>query len=109
MQTPTRTENNVSTRRLQVNFKLPEAVSGRLRVAVERESKTQTVLALWKRGACSAGVAAKMLGVSFRSFLDLLAAHNIPYVESAPDDRASDRTALALLRRESKKRRPRAA
>lgn len=99
----------MASRQLQVRFTLPAALSDRFRVQVERESRRQTVLALWKRGACSGGVAAKMLGLSFRGFLELLAVHGIPYVEGSPDDDASDKKTLALLRRDAKKRRAAAA
>jgi hypothetical protein len=99
----------MATRHLQVNFKLPTTVSTRLKAQVERESRVQTVLALWKRGLCSGGMAAKMLGLSFRGFLELLAAHSLSYVESDPETLASDRRTLALLRREAKKRRASAA
>jgi hypothetical protein len=89
---------------LRVEFLVTEAMSARLRATVERESKTQTVLALWKHGVCSASVAAKMLGVSLRVFLALLAEHGLPYVDSTPDGRAGDRKALTHLRRAAKKR-----
>jgi predicted HTH domain antitoxin len=92
------------TTQLRVEFVVTEGMSARLRATVERESKTQTVVALWRHGVCSASVAAKMLGGSLRAFLVLLAEHGLPYVDSTPEGRAGDRRALTHLRRAAKKR-----
>jgi hypothetical protein len=47
--------------RLHVDLNIPDTVSNALREAVQQEAREQTVLALFRRGACSAGVAADLL------------------------------------------------
>ena len=91
---------------LHINFAVPGgAMTTRLKAAVQRESRQQTALALFKHGACSAGYAAKMLRLNLRDFFDLLREHGIPYSEASPEAQREDRSTLAWMRQQSKGRR----
>lgn len=94
----------MATHLLHIDLMLPNAVSPRFKSEVARESRTQTVLALFKRGACSAGVAAKMLRLSLHEFLVLLKEHGVPYSPGSRAATAADRRTLAVLRQQRSRR-----
>lgn len=93
-------EHAVATR-LQFALNVPSALSRRLKAEVAKESRVQTVLALFKRDACSAGVAAKMLGLSVHDFLDFLKQHDVPYAHGSAAATAADRRSLTWMRKQS--------
>lgn len=79
--------------RLHVDLNVPDTLSDALRQALQNEAREQTVLALFRRGACSAGVAAELLGRTYAEFLEERG------VDYAPGDAQGAETDEATLRR----------
>lgn len=82
---------------LHVELNIPDTVSDALRAALQVEAREQTVLALFRRGVCSAGLAAQLLGRNYAEFLEFLKAHGVAYAPAAPGDVDADRATLAWL------------
>ena len=74
--------------RLHVDLNIPDTVSDGLREALQNEAREQTVLALFRRSACSAGVAAELLGRNYAEFLEFLKERGVDY---APGDASNTR------------------
>ena len=81
--------------RVHMDFEIPAALNPRAKAAVERTLRAEAVLGLFKRRLCSGGFAAKLLGVTFAEFLELLKKHDIPYSRGSAGATAADRRALA--------------
>jgi len=79
---------------LQVDLTIPDTVSDGLREALQWEAREQTVLALFRRGVCSAGLAAQLLGQTYSEFLDFLKERGVDYAPGETRDSAADETAL---------------
>lgn len=90
--------------RLHMDFDIPDALNPRTKAAVERNLREEAVLGLFKRRLCSGGFAAKLLGLSFAEFLDLLKRHDIPYSRGSRAATAADRRAVARWGMERKRR-----
>lgn len=82
---------------LHVDLRVPDTVSDALREALQQEAREQTVLALFRRGLCSAGVAAELLGHTYGGFLDLLKERGVDYAPGAAGDTAADEATLRWL------------
>ena len=65
--------------RLQMEFDLPDAVDAATKATLERALRQEAVVALFRQERCSAGFAAKLLGVPLADFLALLAQQQVPY------------------------------
>ena len=65
--------------RLEVDLNIPDTLSDALRETLQQEARDQTVLALYRRGACSAGVAAELLGPTYAEFLEFLKERGVDY------------------------------
>jgi predicted HTH domain antitoxin len=85
--------------RLHVDLNIPDTVSDALREALQQEAREQTVLALFRRGACSAGVAAELLGRSYANFLEFLKEQGVDYAPGNAQDTAADEAALRWMDR----------
>lgn len=83
--------------RFNLDLRLPETISPRLRAKVARESRRQTVIALFQARACSAGLAAKLLGLSLREFHDLLAEYRVSVTDDSDAALAADLDSLEHL------------
>jgi predicted HTH domain antitoxin len=79
---------------------MPEPVSAGLKTEIVREA----ALALFKRGLCSAGVAAKLLGMSLVEFLDLLKKEGVTYSPEAADASEADLESLDWMDRQRRSR-----
>lgn len=55
-----------------------------------RRAKEWIALELFQEGIISAGKAAEILGQHKSAFLQLLAAHRLPYLDSAPEELEAD-------------------
>jgi predicted HTH domain antitoxin len=85
--------------RLHVDLNIPDTISDALREALQQEAREQTVLALFRRGACSAGVAAELLGRSYADFLEFLRERGVDYAPGNARDTAADEAALRWMDR----------
>ena len=92
--------------RLQVNLNIPDTVSDALREALQQEARDQTVLALYRRGACSAGVAAELLGRTYAEFLAFLKERGVDYAPGDAQDAAADETTLGWMNGHTNDRKP---
>ena len=92
--------------RLQIDLNIPDTVSDGLRAALQQEARDQTVLALYRRGACSAGVAAELLGRTYAEFLEFLKEQGVDYAPGDADDAAADETTLRWMNRQTNDRKP---
>ena len=90
--------------RLPVAFDLPDALNPRSKAAVERDLREEAVLGLFRRRLCSGGFAAKLLGLKFSEFLDVLKEHDIPYSRGSKAATTADRRAVARWGAERKQR-----
>ena len=90
--------------RLHMDFEMPEALNARSKAAVERDLRVEAVLGLFKRRLCSGGFAAKLLGLPFPEFLDVLKKHDIPYSRGSRAATDADRRALARWGQERRRR-----
>ena len=90
--------------RLHVEFDLPDALNPRSKAAVERDLREEAVLGLFRRRLCSGGFAAKLLGLKFSEFLDVLKEHDIPYSRGSKAATTADRRAVARWGAERKQR-----
>jgi predicted HTH domain antitoxin len=63
---------------IQVIVEVPEEVSDTMKAPVQAKAHEGVVLELWEAGELSARRAAEELGLTYRAFLDLLAARGIP-------------------------------
>ena len=86
-------------------FKIPGTLSVRVKSEVKRESRKQAALALFRRGACSAGIAARMLGMRLGEFIELLKKEGLSYVDDRDVTGVSDRRLLRQLRAHVRARR----
>lgn len=82
---------------LRVDLEIPDTVSPSLTAELKREMKHQAVLSLFRRGQCSAGVAARILHVSLHDFLEILKTNGIAYAPGDADDTAEDQRTLEWL------------
>jgi predicted HTH domain antitoxin len=82
---------------LHVDLNIPDTISDALREAIEREAREQVVLALFRRGSCSAGLAAELLGRSYAGFLDFLKERGVDYAPGNASDRSADEATLRWL------------
>lgn len=92
--------------RLHVDLNIPDTVSDALREALQLEAREQTVLALYRRGACSAGVAAELLGRTYAEFLEFLKERGVDYATGDAQDAAADKTTLRWMNRQTDDRKP---
>jgi predicted HTH domain antitoxin len=86
---------------LHVDLTIPDTVSDSLREALQQEAREQTVLALFRRGACSAGLAAQLLDLTYKDFLDFLKARGVGYAAGEINDTAADEATLRWLREQA--------
>lgn len=87
--------------RLQVDLNIPDTVSDALREALQQEARDQTVLALYRRGACSAGVAAELLGRTYTEFLEFLKERGVDYAPGDARDAAADNATLRWMNKQA--------
>lgn len=92
--------------RLHVDLNIPDTLSDALREALAQETREQAVLALFRRGACSAGVAAELLGRTYGSFLEFLKERGVDYAPGGAQDPAADKAALRWMDRQADGRKP---
>ncbi len=83
--------------RLHVDLNIPDTVSDGLRQTLQQEAREQVVLALFRRGVCSAGLAAELLGRSYHDFLDFLKERGVDYAPGSASDAAADKATLRWL------------
>lgn len=88
--------------RLQVDLNIPDTVSDALRKALQREAREQTVLALYRCGACSAGVAAELLGGTYAEFLEFLKERGVEYSPGDVQDAAADNATLRWMNKQAR-------
>ena len=81
--------------RLHMDFDIPEALNARSKAAVERDLREEAVLGLFKRRLCSAGLAARLLGVRLADFLELLEKHDMSYSRGSKAATEADGRALS--------------
>jgi predicted HTH domain antitoxin len=70
---------------VKVSIEMPAGISDQARDRAQREADEAVVLALWQQQELTIREAAEELGLTYRGFLDLLAAKDIP-VEREPID-----------------------
>ena len=70
---------------VKVNLEVPAGISDQARDRAQREADEAAVLALWQQQELTLREAAEELGLTYRGFLDLLTAKDIP-VERGPAD-----------------------
>ena len=92
--------------RLHVDLNIPDTVSDALREALQQEAREQTVLALFRRGACSAGVAAELLGRAYANFLEFLNERGVDYAPGGDRDIVADQATLRWMDRRTDDRKP---
>lgn len=92
--------------RLPVDLNIPDTVSDALREALQQEAREQTVLALFRRGACSGGVAAELLGRTYAEFLEFLKEQGVDYAPAGAQDRVADEATLRWMDRQTDDRKP---
>jgi predicted HTH domain antitoxin len=68
---------------IKVKLEVPAGVPDSIRESVQARLEEAAVLGLWEAGELSTRSAAEELGLTYREFLDLLAARGIP-VENGP-------------------------
>jgi predicted HTH domain antitoxin len=90
---------------LHVDLTIPDTISDGLREALQQEAREQTVLALFRRGVCSAGLAAQLLDRSYGDFLHFLKERGVAYAAGEAHDKAADETTLQWLRQQARDRR----
>jgi predicted HTH domain antitoxin len=73
----------VGTGTIKVNLEVPEGIPDQIKAAVQARVQEAAVLAFWEEDALSTRRAAEELGLTYREFLDLLAAKGIP-IENGP-------------------------
>jgi predicted HTH domain antitoxin len=83
--------------RLHVDLNIPDTVSDALRQELQQEAREQVVLALFRRGACSAGLAAELLGRTYADFLDFLKERGVYYAPGDAHEKAADEATLRWL------------
>lgn len=92
--------------RLQVDLNIPDTVSDALREALQQEAREQTVLALFRRGACSGGVAAQLLERTCAEFLEFLKERSVDYAPGDDRDAAADKATLRWMDGEANDHKP---
>lgn len=92
--------------RLHIDLNIPDTVSDALREALQQETRDQAVLALYRRGACSAGVAAELLERTYAEFLEFLKDRGVDYAPGDARDAAADETTLRWMDRQRNDRKP---
>lgn len=92
--------------RLHVDLNIPDTVSDSLREALQQEAREQTVLALFRRGACSGGVAAELLERTYTEFLEFLKERGVDYAPGDDRDTAADEATLRWMDRETNAHKP---
>jgi predicted DNA-binding protein (UPF0251 family) len=70
---------------VKVSIEVPAGISDQARDHAQREADEAAVLALWQQQELTVREAAEELGLTYRGFLELLAAKDIP-VERGPVD-----------------------
>jgi predicted HTH domain antitoxin len=90
---------------LHVDLTIPDTVSDGLREALQQEAREQTVLALFRRGVCSAGLAAQLLDRTYNDFLDFLKERGVDYAAGEAGDKAADEATLRWLRTQATNKR----
>jgi predicted transcriptional regulator len=78
------------------NIEVPAGISDQARDRAQREADEAAVLARWQQQELTIREAAEELGLTYRAFLDLLAAKDIP-VERGPVDLAALQAARKKL------------
>jgi predicted HTH domain antitoxin len=92
--------------RLHVDLNIPDTVSDALRDALQQEAREQVVLALFRRGACSAGLAAELLGSTYAEFLEFLEQRGVDYAPGDARERAADEATLRWMDEQGNDRDP---
>jgi predicted HTH domain antitoxin len=92
--------------RLHVDLNIPDTVSDGFREALQNEAREQTVLALFRRSACSAGVAAELLGRNYAEFLEFLKERGVDYAPGGAQDADADEATLRWMDRQTNDRKP---
>lgn len=82
---------------LHVDLNIPDTVSDALRETLQQEAREQTVIALFRRGVCSAGLAAQLLDRTYNDFLDFLRERGVDYAPGDARDTAADEATLRWL------------
>jgi hypothetical protein len=82
---------------IRVSFDAP--IGRALKAEVVRETRQHVAIQLFKRGACSAGVAARMCGLSYREFLELLERGGVVYSRPVKGAAAAERRTLSRIKR----------
>lgn len=90
--------------RLHIDFDVPDNLNPRAKAAVERNLREEAVVGLFKRRLCSGGFAAKLLGLRFAEFLELLRKHDVRYSRGSKAATQADRQALGRWREERMRR-----
>lgn len=92
--------------RLHVDLNVPDTLSDALRQALQNEAREQTVLALFRRGACSAGIAAELLGRTYAEFLEFLEERGVDYAPGDAQGAETDEATLRQMDRQTNNRKP---
>jgi predicted HTH domain antitoxin len=102
----TRFPEQQAVTRLYVDLNIPDTVSDALREALQNEAREQTVLALFRRGACSAGVAAELLERTYAEFLEFLKERGVDYAPGDAQNADADEATLRWMERQTNNRKP---
>jgi predicted HTH domain antitoxin len=86
-------EVTIMPKTVRVKLEVPTGVSDEARTAAEEQAHETAVLSLWQQQSLTLREAAEELGLTYRAFLDLLAARGLP-----DEQGASDLTALEEAR-----------
>ena len=81
---------------ITVHVQGPEEISEQAKAAAQSRAEEAVVLAFWEAGEISTRVAAEELGLTYRDFLDLLAARGIPVERRPPNENAIDQATQNL-------------
>jgi len=73
---------------VKVNLEVPAGISDQARDRAQREADEAAVLALWQQQELTIREAAEELGLTYRGFLDWLAAKDIPVESGTVDPQA---------------------
>jgi predicted HTH domain antitoxin len=86
-----------SVTRLHVDLNIPDTVSDALREELQLEAREQVVLALFRRGVCSAGLAAELLSRTYAEFLAFLKERGVDYTVGDASDTAAYEATLRWM------------
>ncbi len=78
------------TRTVKVTVEAADTVSPKARERAERQAQEAAVLELWQQQELTIREAAEELGLTYRQFLELLAARGIPVEQGPMDEKVLD-------------------